>query len=154
MSSLFKIATGAVATIVGASVLAIAPATASQSWSAIKDELYAGRTINDGSKLITLDAPDRPEDQMNVPIGVKADFKDGRTIKTVTILVDENPTPVAAKFKFSQPRAHVGLAANFRFDKVTGVRAIVEASDGELYMTVSLFGTAKWQSRRDPSEHG
>ncbi len=119
---------------IGAAVLLTTSASASQSWPAIKDQLYAGKTINDGSKLIKLDAPDRPEDQMNVPIAVDAAFKDGRTIKTITILVDENPTPVAAKFKFDQARPHVGLAANFRFDKVTGVRAIVEASDGELYM--------------------
>ena len=120
--------------LVGTAILAAAPASASQSWPAIRDQLYAGKTLHDGSLIIKLDAPDRPEDQMNVPIGVEATLKDGRTIKTVTVLVDENPTPVAAKFNFTQARTHVGLAAKFRFDKVTGVRAIVETSDGELYM--------------------
>lgn len=109
-------------------------AQASQSWPSIRDELYGARVIHDGSTLITLIAPDRPENQMEVPVSVDAAFKDGRTIKTVTILVDENPTPVAAAFHFNQPRSQVGLAAKFRFDSVTGVRAVVEASDGELYM--------------------
>lgn len=109
-------------------------ASASDSWSSIRDELYGARVIHDGSLNVTLTAPGRPEDQMAVPVSVDAVFKDGRTIKSVTILVDENPTPVAAAFSFKQPRAQVGLAAKFRFDAVTGVRAIVEASDGELYM--------------------
>lgn len=111
-----------------------APASASESWPSIRDELYGARVINDGSKEIRLSAPDRPEDQMKVPVGVEAAFNDGRTVKSVTILVDENPTPVAAKFNFNQPRSQVALGANFRFDAVTGVRAVVEASDGQLYM--------------------
>ena len=111
-----------------------APVSASESWPSIRDELYGARVIHDGSKEITLTAPDRPEDQMKVPVGIEASFKDGRTVKSVTILVDENPTPVAAAFRFKQPRTKVALGANFRFDAVTGVRAVVEASDGELYM--------------------
>ena len=126
------------AVLSAAAVFAIAgmsaPASASDSWPSIRDELYGARVIHDGSKNVTLTAPGRPENQMEVPVSVDAVFKDGRTIKSVTILVDENPTPVAAAFHFNQPRAQVGLAAKFRFDAVTGVRAIVEASDGELYM--------------------
>jgi sulfur-oxidizing protein SoxY len=125
----------ALASLTGAALLFASSASASQSWPAIKDQLYAGKTIQDGSKLIKLDAPDRPEDQMNVPIGIDARLADGKLIKTVTIIVDENPTPVAAKFNFEQARKQAGIAANFRFDKVTGVRAIVETTDGELYMT-------------------
>ncbi len=111
-----------------------APSMASDSWPSIRDELYGARVIHDGNANVVLTAPDRPENQMEVPVAVDAVFKDGRTVKSVTILVDENPTPVAAAFRFTQPRQQVGLAAKFRFDAVTGVRAIVEASDGELYM--------------------
>lgn len=124
------------AALAAGSTLALAaiPAAASDSWPSIRDELYGARVIHDGSANVTLTAPDRPENQMEVPVSVDAVFKDGRTVKSVTILVDENPTPVAAAFRFNQARPQVGLAAKFRFDAVTGVRAIVEASDGELYM--------------------
>lgn len=111
-----------------------APAVASDSWPSIRQELYGARVIHDGSHNISLAAPGRPENQMEVPVAVDAVFKDGRTIKSVTILVDENPAPVAAVFRFNQARQQAGIAAKFRFDAVTGVRAIVEASDGELYM--------------------
>lgn len=111
------------------------PAAASQSWPGIRAELYGTRAISDGAGIVNLTAPDRPENQLKVPVAVEAAFKDGRSVKSVTLIVDENPTPVAAVFRFPQERTKVALATNFRFDAVTGVRAIVEASDGELYMT-------------------
>ena len=114
--------------------VAAGSAFASESWPSIQNELYAGRTIHDGTSMIKLTAPDRPKDQMEVPVSVEATLRDGRSIKTITLIVDENPTPIAAKFRFGQTRTHVGLATNFRFDAVTGVRAILETNDGELYM--------------------
>lgn len=110
------------------------PAEASQSWNSIRAELYGARTIHEAPGLVRLSAPDRPEDQLKVPVAVEAHINDGRSIKSVTIIVDENPTPIAAVFRFPQIRHEVAVATNFRFDAVTGVRAIVEASDGELYM--------------------
>lgn len=110
-------------------------AEASQSWPSIREELYGARPIHDGSAFINLKAPDRPEDQLRVPVGVDVQFRDGRTINSITIIIDENPTPVAATFNFGPKRPRVGVASTFRFDAVTGVRAIIEASDGELYMS-------------------
>jgi sulfur-oxidizing protein SoxY len=127
-------------------VVATAPASASQSWQSIRDELYAGKTILDGSKEITLIAPDRPDDQLAVPVSVEASFKNGHTIKSLTILVDENPAPIAATFRYAQPRAKIGVASKFRFDAVTGVRAIVETDDGQLYMTERMVRFTGGQS--------
>lgn len=111
------------------------PASASQSWPGIRQELYGDRDLKDGSPYITLRAPDRPEDQLRVPVGVNVEFRDGRTVNSITLIIDENPTPVAAQYTFGPNRPKVGVASTFRFDAVTGVRAIVEASDGELYMS-------------------
>lgn len=111
------------------------PAQASQSWPGIRAELYGDRAIHDGSPFIALKAPDRPEDQLRVPVGVDVQFRDGRTVNSITIIIDENPTPIAAAFTFGPNRSKVGVASTFRFDAVTGVRAIIEASDGKLYMS-------------------
>ncbi len=125
----------AVVAAAGALFASLPTAEASQSWPSIKTELYGDRVIHDGSPYVTLKAPDRPEDQLRVHVGVDAAFRDGRTINSLTIIIDENPTPVAAQFTFGPNRPKVGVASTFRFDAVTGVRAIIEASDGELYMT-------------------
>lgn len=110
-------------------------AQASDTWTALKPDVFGDRVIHDGSAMMTLDAPKRPDDQSNVPVGVTAKLNDGRTIKRVVFIVDENPSPVAADFELGQQRTAVSLRAMFRFNRGTDVRAVIEASDGQLYMT-------------------
>ena len=59
----------------------------------------------------------------------------GRAHRTrVTIIVDENPSPVAAQFDIGGKRDRLKLATLMRLNAATDVRVIVEASDGALYM--------------------
>jgi sulfur-oxidizing protein SoxY len=110
------------------------PAEAGKAWDEIRAGVFAGRTINPAGDAVTLAAPFRPLDQRAVPIEVEAKFADGRTVRAVTLIVDENPSPVAAKFDIGGAREHVSLATKLRLNAGTDVRAIVEASDGQLYM--------------------
>lgn len=109
-------------------------ALAGTTWDGLKTEVYGTRPILPGAGIVLLKAPTRPEDQRAVPIAIEADFRDGRTVKAVTFVVDENPSPIAAVFRIEQLRSHVALAAKFRLNAETDVRAVVEASDGALYM--------------------
>lgn len=111
-----------------------APAQAGSAWDEIRANVFAGRTIHPAGALVQLTAPVRPKDQRAVPIGVAAAFEDGRTVRSVTLIVDQNPTPVAAVFDIGAKRDHLRLATNLRLNAATEVRAIVEASDGQLYM--------------------
>jgi sulfur-oxidizing protein SoxY len=116
-------------------------ATTSQAGSTfddIKPAIFGERAILDGRTILSIKAPYRPEDIRAVPFEVEAGFKDGRTVKAVTLIVDNNPSPVAAAFKFGPGRANVGLAIKFRLNQQSDVRAVVEASDGTLYMTGQL----------------
>jgi sulfur-oxidizing protein SoxY len=110
------------------------PAAAGSAWDEIRPGVFGTRTIHPAGDLVTLTAPTRPTDQRAVPIAVEAAFKDGRTVHAVTLIVDENPSPVAAVFEIGGKRDHLRLATNLRLNAGTDVRAIVEASDGELYM--------------------
>jgi sulfur-oxidizing protein SoxY len=115
-------------------VLGPAPALAGSAWDEIRPSVFGNRAIEPAGAIIELNAPFRPLDQRAVPIEVNARFTDGRTIRAVTIILDENPTPVAARFDMGEKRDAVHLAANMRLNAATDVRAIVEASDGQLYM--------------------
>lgn len=110
------------------------PTWAGTSWDSIKAEVWGSRTILPGAGIVTLKAPTRPDDQRAVPVAVEAHLSDGRSIRAVSIIVDENPSPVAAVFRFGQDRDRVALSAKFRFNAHTDVRAVVEASDGQVYM--------------------
>jgi sulfur-oxidizing protein SoxY len=109
-------------------------ASAGPTWDALKRDVYGDRPILDGRGIVELHAPTRPLDQRAVPVAVKAHLADGRTIRSVTVVVDENPSPVAAVFTLGAGRGSVELAGKFRFNEATDVRAVVEASDGALYM--------------------
>ena len=127
--------TFAVAAALGIAGLAGAmPALAGSAWDEIRAGVFADRTINPAGDAVVLTAPFRPLDQRAVPIEVEAKFADGRTVRAVTIIVDQNPTPVAAQFDIGGKREHLKLSTLLRLNAGTDVRAIVEASDGQLYM--------------------
>ncbi len=125
----------ALAAAVGTAVFAAAPpAQAGKAWDEIRAGVFAGRTVQPAGDLVQLTAPFRPLDQRAVPIEVEAKFADGRTVRAVTLIVDENPSPVAAKFDIGGKREHLKLSTLLRLNAGTDVRVIVEASDGQLYM--------------------
>lgn len=123
-----------------------AAAQASDSWPGIHAEAFAGRTIQDGRGIVTLTAPYRPDDVRSVPLAADIALKDGRTIRSVSFVVDENPSPVAAVFRLSEGRSQVHLGTHIRLDQQSDVRVIVEASDGALYMAEQLVKFAGGQA--------
>lgn len=135
----------AVAASIALFVLA-APAAAQSSWDGIRKEVFGERMIHSGIGRVHIEAPYRPEDLRAVPFAVDAKLTDGRAIKTVTFIVDENPSPVAAVFHLHQARDHARIAIKFRLNAQSQVRAVVEASDGTLYMTEQLVKFAGGQA--------
>lgn len=109
-------------------------ARAGEAWDDIRDQLYEGRTILAADGVMSLSTPIRPEDQSAVPVRLTAHLNDGRMIKKVTFIVDENPTPVAAVFTLGGKRSQISLSSKFRLNSATFVRAVVEVDDGSLYM--------------------
>ncbi|MEJ2375917.1 MAG: quinoprotein dehydrogenase-associated SoxYZ-like carrier [Pseudolabrys sp.] len=130
-------ATRIFSTFVTAFVLAVAAgqAHARTAWNNIRSFAVGTRPIMDGKGVFTFKAPYRAMDQRRVPLSVKAAFHDGRTIKSITFVVDEDPMPIAATFRFADDRARANIGFDIRLDHASPVHAIVEASDGKLYMS-------------------
>lgn len=123
-----------VMSVMVAATAATGPAIAGKAWDEIQAGVFAGRTIQPAGEIVALTAPFRPSDQRAVPIDVEAKFADGRSVRAITLVVDENPSPVAARFDFGGERDHVHVTTKLRLNAGTDVRAIIEASDGQLYM--------------------
>lgn len=127
--------TFALAAMSAVAIFAGTPAVqAGSSWDEIRPAVYGDRTIHRAGELVQLTTPFRPKNQSLVPVKVEAGFEDGRTIRAVTLIVDENPTPVAAVFDIGAKRTELALGTMLRLNAATDVRVVVEASDGELYM--------------------
>ncbi|MGH6861548.1 MAG: thiosulfate oxidation carrier protein SoxY, partial [Phyllobacterium sp.] len=108
----------------------------STTWSSLKSDVFGDRSIAPAGDIVTLDAPKRAEDAAIVPVDMhfKTNATTGR-IKAVTLIVDENPSPVAAVFKFGKDAGVTHLATRLRVNAYSYVRAIAETEDGKLHMT-------------------
>jgi sulfur-oxidizing protein SoxY len=125
-----------------AAPLVLAGPAQADAWDELKPAVVGDRAILPGEGIVTLITPYRAEDDRKVPVEVKAAFADGRTVKAITVVIDENPMPVSAVVSLAQPRAAMTFEAKMRLNGPSKVRAIVEASDGALYMAEAPVKTS------------
>jgi sulfur-oxidizing protein SoxY len=106
-----------------------------ETWNSIKGDIFKGRPILDGSGLVVLDAPRRAEDSAIVPIGMRVNFAgdDKRTLKSLTLVIDENPAPVAGTFTIGPRSGVTAISTRVRVNAYSYVRLVAELSDGRLY---------------------
>ena len=71
-----------------------------ERWDSVREVYFPGRAVEDGSGFLSLEAPYRAQDAALVPVTVKAVLPADAdwSIKTLTLLVDGNPVPLAGKF--------------------------------------------------------
>jgi len=124
-----------------AASIGVSPALAAEDvWADLKPDLFEDRTINDGSEWLALDAPYRAHDAALVPIKIVALKRQASDtyIKSITLVIDKNPAPLAAVFKLSRESGLASVSTRVRVNAYTHIRAIAETSDGSLFM-VSRF---------------
>jgi sulfur-oxidizing protein SoxY len=106
----------------------------SESWDVLKEQLFGDRPILDGTGMITLDAPYRAEDAAIVPIGLSVDPGRDRRVTGLTLVIDQNPVPVAGEFELGAAMGRpVELSMRLRVDAYSNIRAIAELDDGTLH---------------------
>lgn len=116
---------------------ATAAAADTERWTGIRTALYGERPIHTGDPVITLEAPYRAHDAAVVPVEIRALIPqtEERYIKALRLIVDQNPTPVAATFHFSGAHGWANIGTRIRINEYTHVRAVAELGNGELYMS-------------------
>jgi sulfur-oxidizing protein SoxY len=97
-------------------------------------DAFNGRALVDGTGLIAIEMPARAEDAAIVPVTLRTMLPSGdtRVLKAFTLVIDENPAPVAATFKVG-PGVTM-ISTRVRVDSYTNVHAVAELSDGQLYV--------------------
>jgi sulfur-oxidizing protein SoxY len=115
-------------------------ATADDPWPDLARDVFNGKTLEDGTGLIVLEAPYRAEDAAIVPLTVRATLPAGdtRRVESITLVIDKNPAPVAATFRFGDAAGVSSISTRVRVDTYTNVRAVAALSDGRHYMVTAF----------------
>lgn len=139
--------------------LVVAAPTASAeptAWDDVRDALWPDEPMR-ASGLVTLDAPERAEDAAIVPVTIGAALPEGdpRRVETLTLVVDENPSPVAATFTLGEGAGVEEISTRLRIDAYTPVHVVAELSDGSLHVAerfVKASGGCSAPALKDPEE--
>jgi sulfur-oxidizing protein SoxY len=105
-------------------------------WTKVHASLFANAKVESGDGVVALDTPKRAEDAAIVPLAIRAQIPQtkGRRIETIWLIIDNNPSPVAAVFNFTLESGRADIETRVRIEEYTHVRAIARTSDGKLYM--------------------
>ena len=120
----------------GLAVCAARPVSADNDdpWPDLARNVFDERPLADGQGLVAIDMPARAEDAAIVPVTLRTTLPvgDTRVPKAFTLVIDENPAPVAATFKLGPGVTTV--STRVRVNSYTNVHAVAELSDGKLYV--------------------
>jgi sulfur-oxidizing protein SoxY len=103
-------------------------------WTKLKRSLFEGRPVSDGHGLVELAAPSRAGDGAVVPIAIRTRLLQSpqRYIRRLYLIVDNNPSPIAATIELTPESGRADLETRIRIEQYSYVRAVAELSDGTL----------------------
>ena len=116
----------------------------STAWTNIREQLFADKKIAEGQDVIALEAPPRVTDAAFIPLTISAVKKPtaDNYIKTIYLIIDENPDPVAAVFHLEPETPVANISTRVRIDSFTTVRAVAQDNKGNVYMDSAFLRAA------------
>jgi len=127
--------------LAGAQIKSADNPEANPVWQKLRASLFQSRPIEPASDdLLSLVLPTRAEDAAIVPLAIKTRMAQtpARYIEKVYLIIDNNPSPLAAVFEFTPLSGRADLETRVRIDEYTHVRAIAQTSDGKLHMALGF----------------
>ena len=128
---------GLLGVVLGARVAPAATPEAYDPWPGLVQDIFNNRPMNDGTEVIGIEMPYRAEDAAIVPVTLRTKLPpgDSRRIVRITLVIDQNPAPMAAKFELGPDANVTEISTRVRVNNYTDVHAVAELSDGKLYVT-------------------
>jgi sulfur-oxidizing protein SoxY len=128
-------------------LLPLAPARAdddatvrAQRWQELRHAIFGNRPVQDGRDVVTLQTPYRAEDAALVPVTMV--LKQPTAVKGLYLVIDYNPSPLAAHFSFGPDADPHMISLRVRVNDYTDVHAVAEAQDGTLYSVAEFVKAA------------
>jgi sulfur-oxidizing protein SoxY len=113
-------------------------------WQDLRHAVFGDRKLEDGAGIIALEAPPRALDAALVPIAIDltGSSTSSSKIKTVYLVIDENPSPLAGTFHFGPAADTRELRTRVRVDAYTLMHAVAETEDGRLFVAEKFVKAA------------
>jgi sulfur-oxidizing protein SoxY len=107
----------------------------SPEWDRLRDKLFAGRRVVAGQDVVQLTAPLRAAYGASVPVKIasKLPQRPELFVRRLHIVIDKNPSPVAAVIDLAPDIGQADFETRLRVDEYSHVRVVSELSNGELH---------------------
>lgn len=110
------------------------PLKNSATWDDLRDSVLGlSADVPQDAGVLDLDAPVRAHEAAIVPIRLTQPA-DAPPVRAVTLVIDENPAPVAAEYSFGPAMAPLDFEFRVRVDSYSDVRAIADTGNGNRVM--------------------
>jgi sulfur-oxidizing protein SoxY len=111
-------------------------------WADLRHAIFGDRTVEDAGDLVAIDAPARAEDAAIVPVAIRVAETLAPEIRGLYLVIDDNPSPLAAHFVLGPVADSREIATRVRIDDYTYLHAVAETADGRLYATARFIKAA------------
>ncbi len=111
-------------------------------WSDLRHAIFGDRVVEDAGNLVAIDAPARAEDAAIVPVAIRVAETLAPEIRGLYLIIDDNPSPLAAHFLLGPLADAREIATRVRIDDYTYLHAVAETVDSRLYMAARFIKAA------------
>jgi sulfur-oxidizing protein SoxY len=107
----------------------------SPEWEQLRAKLFPGRNLESASSMVQLIVPLRAAYGASVPVRIVSKLPQSKDlyVKRITLLVDKNPSPVAAVLDLTPELGQADFETRLRVDEYSHIRVVSELSNGELH---------------------
>ncbi|MBP1807430.1 quinoprotein dehydrogenase-associated SoxYZ-like carrier [Rubellimicrobium aerolatum] len=130
------------------------PLQPSPTWNDLAYDILGDAAPIPADGALTLEAPIRAEDAATVPIRL-VQPPGSPWVQDITLVIDENPAPVAAEIVFGEAMRPLDFEMRVRVNQYSNVRALAMTAGGDLLMTgafVKASGGCSAPASRPPGE--
>lgn len=105
-------------------------------WIDLQKSIFGDKSAKTDDAAVSLDAPVRAMDASLVPITIK--LANPKDVKGLYLVIDDNPSPVAAHFTFGPDADPKEIKLRVRVNTYTDMHAVAEMKDGTLLQTTKF----------------
>lgn len=124
------------------------------TWDEIRTDIAGEVTLQDGSALFAVEAPYRASDAATVPVVIRQTDTAAGRIEALTLVIDENPAPVAATITFGPAMDPLDFETRVRVNQYSNIRVLATTEAGTFMngRYVKASGGCSAPATKDPVE--